>query len=65
MRTETLTAARIAKFIKDGLPEGKSSAVLWAASPKGLGLRLREGLRELDLLDIAREGPGDRRRRAR
>jgi hypothetical protein len=43
MRPETLTAPRIAKFIKDGLPEGKSSAVLWAASPKGLGLRLRKG----------------------
>jgi integrase len=37
-----LTAARVAKFIKDGLPEGKSSAMLWAASPKGLGLRLRK-----------------------
>jgi integrase len=43
MSAETLTAAKIAKFIRDGLPEGKSSAVLWAAAPKGLGLRLRRG----------------------
>ena len=43
MSAETLTAAKIAKFIRDSLPEGKSSAVLWAAAPKGLGLRLRRG----------------------
>ena len=41
--SESLTLAKVAKFIKDGLPEGKSSAALWATAPKGLGLRLRSG----------------------
>jgi integrase len=38
-----LTDAEVAKFVKAGLPESKTSAALWAASPKGLGLRLRKG----------------------
>jgi integrase len=41
--SENLTLARVAKFVRDGLPAGKSSAALWATAPKGLGLRLRLG----------------------
>lgn len=41
--SESLTLAKVAKFVRDGLPVGKSSAMLWASAPKGLGLRLRSG----------------------
>src|SRR6476659_3213464 len=40
---EALTEARIARAVKDGLPEGKDAIVLWSDSMKGLGLRLRAG----------------------
>jgi Arm DNA-binding domain len=43
MNAEILTEAKVARFVKVGLPEGKTSDVLWAAAPKGLGLRLRQG----------------------
>jgi integrase len=43
MNAEALTEAKVGRFVKAGLPEGKTSAALWAASPKGLGLRLRKG----------------------
>jgi hypothetical protein len=41
--SEVLTEAKVAKFVKNGLPDGKASAILWAAAPKGFGLRLRKG----------------------
>ena len=40
---EALTEARIARAVKDGLPEGKNEIVLPSDSMKGLGLRLRAG----------------------
>lgn len=40
---EILTEAKVARFVQDGVPEGKTSATLWAMAPKGLGLRLRQG----------------------
>ena len=40
---EILTEAKVARFVQDGVPEGKTSATLWATAPKGLGLRLRQG----------------------
>ncbi len=40
---ENLTLAKVAKFVREGLPAGKSSSTLWASAPKGLGLRLRSG----------------------
>jgi integrase len=43
MSAEILTEAKVARFVKAGLPEGRTSDVLWAAAPKGLGLRLRKG----------------------
>ena len=40
---EALTEARIARAVRDGLPEGKNEIVLPSDSMKGLGLRLRAG----------------------
>ena len=39
--SEKLTRAKIEKFIADGVPEGKTEAVLWDTMVTGLGLRLR------------------------
>lgn len=41
MNAASLTKTNLKKFIREGLPEGKSSAMLWADAPKGLGVRLR------------------------
>jgi integrase len=43
MSAEILTEAKVIRFVRIGLPTGKPSATLWAAAPKGLGLRLRQG----------------------
>jgi integrase len=41
--SEALTEAKVARFVKAGLAEGKTSTILWADAPKGFGLRLRMG----------------------
>ena len=43
MSAEILTEAKVLRFVRIGLPTDKPSATLWAAAPKGLGLRLRQG----------------------
>ena len=43
MSAEILTEAKVLRFVRIGLPADKPSATLWAAAPKGLGLRLRQG----------------------
>ena len=40
---EILTEAKVARFVQDGIPDGRTSVTLWAMAPKGLGLRLRQG----------------------
>jgi integrase len=42
MSAEILTEAKVLRFMRAILPAGKTSAILWAAAPKGLGLRLRK-----------------------
>ena len=43
MSAEKLTEAKVAQFLKAGLPEGRSEAMLWDGAVSGLGLRVRKG----------------------
>jgi integrase len=43
MSAEKLTEAKVAQFLKAGLPEGKTEAMLWDGAVSGLGLRMRKG----------------------
>jgi integrase len=40
---ESLTKAKIEKFVSGGVPDGKTQTVLWDGAVTGLGLRLRLG----------------------